>query len=264
MTFSVGHQAARVRHLDGPGAAGRACRRTRWTSGWPGRTRAADQPHGQRRGRARGRSTRSAAQGFAVTDQELEEGLRSAAAPVREPPARSSPRSTCPCTPAARACSRCAPTSSRGPRRRPWRSRPNCARAACACPPCAELDKARAVPDTAFAWRMTARMTNTRALGPLSRRARPQERQGSDDGYGGNCSGAAAADRRELARGAARGGTLREGQPVHGRDRGPSPRPRAARTPAPPSRPPPRPSRSGRTTAPAQRARDPAARPPTC
>lgn len=45
--------------------------------------------------------TRVRAQGWALVDQELEEGLRSIAAPIRTAPARWSPRSTSPPTPAA-------------------------------------------------------------------------------------------------------------------------------------------------------------------
>ena len=80
-----GHALPRVRHVDGPGAARRADRRR--AGALPRRAGACS---GSRRGRWRSAKAlraeiqRVRTQGWSLVDQELEEGLRSVAAPIRD------------------------------------------------------------------------------------------------------------------------------------------------------------------------------------
>ena len=78
------HAVPRLRHLDGPGAAGRACRPTSSTRYL---AEAELEPLTDRTvtdaDRLRELLAEVAEQGYAIVDQELEEGLRAVAAPIR-------------------------------------------------------------------------------------------------------------------------------------------------------------------------------------
>ena len=96
------HALPRLRDLDGPRAARRAARRRARRLPRARRAAAAVAAHDHLRARRCAPSSRRVrAQGWALVDQELEEGLRSIAAPIRDRGGASSRRSTCPRTRAA-------------------------------------------------------------------------------------------------------------------------------------------------------------------
>ena len=114
ITLAVGTRLPCVRHLMGRVLLGEPVAGRAGRSGWPGSTsEPLTRAHGGRTWmRCVRRSTGSAGRASRSPTRSWRRGC--ARPPCRSgmPPARSSPRSTCPCTRAARACSRCAPTSS--------------------------------------------------------------------------------------------------------------------------------------------------------